>query len=440
MSEELERVKARLRKDREFAEITVSSNGRNLAAWTNLTATEIEEAVREARLVLSGQKKPTGMKTLRNEKHGFEIDIPEAWSPAPVAANRLMDAVSGPTPPGVSNDSFQYGCEDEAFNFVIGPLFPEPLLDDTETEFQLYARDKGFADLHFGRILVAGKEHVWASYFINDKMGKRWNKKYMIVFGGTEYTITATCNDPQWFAKREKDWDAIIQSFRLLVPVDDSAHATDRAQRYRDKRRALIEERIEMRESTGDLYARAYEAVAVGRYAEARSLLEECIRETPDHVLAHKELAVVLKKLGNIRGAIHHRREVRRLAPSDIVNRVNLIELLAGSGKRREALRETRELLVQSPNDPVLQEWEQKLLYFRFTDYRILFFSCLAALLLLDLGLLTGGISIREVWCIRLMMIVPVGGMLVSAPWVGIPRLAAGLVAGALYLFLLMRT
>jgi tetratricopeptide (TPR) repeat protein len=195
-----------------------------------------------------------------------------------------------------------------------------------------------------------------------------------------------------------------------------------------------------MRGVLGDLYARAYEAVAMGHYAEARPLLEECIRDRPDHVLAHKELAVVLEKLGDIRGAFRHRREVRRLNPADIVNRVKLVELLAGSGKRGEALRETREILTMSPTNPVFQELEQKLVHFRFADYRMLFFSCLACLLLLDLGLLTGGMSIRNVWFIRLTMIVPVGGMLVSGPWVGIPRIVAGLVAGALYLFFLMQS
>jgi hypothetical protein len=193
-----------------------------------------------------------------------------------------------------------------------------------------------------------------------------------------------------------------------------------------------------MRENTGDLYARAYEAVAMGRPKAARPLLEACIRETPDHVLAHKELAVVLQKTGDFKGALRQRDVVRRLCPDDIVNRARLVESLARSGKRGAALQEVRDLRTRWPAQPMLMELEQKLVHFRFTDYRLLFFSSLVSLLLLDLGLWSGGVAIRGVWCMRLLMIVPVGGMFVSGPWVGIPRIVAGLAGGAMYLLFLI--
>jgi tetratricopeptide (TPR) repeat protein len=266
------------------------------------------------------------MKTYRNEQLGFEIDMPEEWLPSPI--------------PGVGpKDFIQFGCPNEAFNFEVGPLFPERLLEYTELEFRLYAQHKGYTDLEFGRITVGGREHVWARYHIRDEWGDRWNKKYVIVFGGTEYTITATCNDPQWFAQREQDWDAIVTSFRLTESRKRDARA------HKERRKEIA----------GPLYERAYEAVAEGRYAEARTLLEKCLRDDPEHVLAHKELAVVLRQLGDVRGALDHRRKVKRLDPSDTLNRVNLSALLEILGARDEALQEIEELLALQPNNQEFQ-------------------------------------------------------------------------------------
>ena len=67
-------------------------------------------------------------------------------------------------------------------------------------QFKRYAHAKGYTALELGRTTVQGKDHIWARYH----MGNRdWTKKYMIVFGETEYAITATCFDQQEFLKRE---------------------------------------------------------------------------------------------------------------------------------------------------------------------------------------------------------------------------------------------
>ena len=268
-----------------------------------------------------------GMKTYRNKDLGFEIDVPEEW-PRPIrdASGSLI---------------FVHGSH-EAFNIIVGFRLPERLLEYTEFEFRQYAQSRGYTDLEFGRILVGGRDHVWARY----NMGSgAWSRKYMIVFGGIEYAITATCFDLPTLAERERIWDAIVKSFTLSKQREQDI-VTLKAGRSR---------------IAGDLYERAYEAAGEGHYAEACRLLEQCLSENPNHILAHKELAFVLKNMGDVRGALPHRQEVKRLDPSDKVNRFNLAGLLALLEAREDALREVEELLTMEPGNPGFLEFRRVL-------------------------------------------------------------------------------
>jgi len=264
-------------------------------------------------------KKSDEMKTYRNKEAGFEIDVPEEWS----------------LPTGGTQDDIRC-LPDEAIHFAIGPLLPEHLPDYIEREFTQYARDKGYTDLQFGRISAGGKEHVWARYHEGHGV---WSKKFMLAFGGIAYVITTSGANPTTFAKREKVWDTMVTSFRLSE----------------SREQGISKLKARRREIAGQLYEMAYEAVSEGRYLEARDLLERCLSDNPDHVLAHKELAVVLKKTGDLRGALSHRREVKRLDPSDTVNRFNLADSLAVLGARDDALQEVEELLSMEPYNPTFQ-------------------------------------------------------------------------------------
>jgi tetratricopeptide (TPR) repeat protein len=363
---------------------------------------------------------PGGMKTYRNDRHGFEIDIPSNWS---VPDNlEGIERVFGPVPLTDAHDFLQFGCWDEAFNLVIGPIGTEPSLDDTELEFTIYAQDHSFRDLDFGRITVGGREHLWARYRIEDQMGIRWNKKYMIVFGGIEYSITGTCNDPQWFVDREQDWDAIIESFRLLVPIVGPDQDDSRTSRLLDRRRDLNERRLARRTVAGTLYGRAYDAVEMGNYPGARDLLEQCLAENPDHTLAHKEMAVVLKKLGDKRGALRHRMEVERLDPSDYGNRMDLVELLAGCGFRKEAMREVDELVELMPDDGNVQNLKASLVNKPRPNYRLLFILSIGYFLIVDWAALIGGIVQKIPWLVGFLCLPAAHYLNLSGRWVGLTR------------------
>lgn len=299
---------------------------------------------------------------------------------------------------------------------------------------KLKAQNMEYTDLEFGRISVGGREHVWARYQMTPGI---WAKQYLIVLGGIGYAITASCKGTS-LAQREKVWDAIAASFRLLSPVDGPVTAsgeTYRDVRTADKMREMLEERLETREAYGQLYVRAYEAVAERRYSEARVLLEKCLREDPDHVLAHKELAVVLKAQGDMRGALRHRREVKRLDPADTINRANLTELLAGFGAKREALREADELLALQPGDRAYQKLRTSLVDHSRPNFQIRFFCSMAFLIVMNAGSLAGWEILKEVgWVPVPFMLLATFHAYKSGPWVGIPKKLSALMAVALLL------
>jgi tetratricopeptide (TPR) repeat protein len=362
-----------------------------------------------------------GMKTYRSDRHGFEIDIPEAWLEP--EHPELVEKLFGEAPPITDpHDWNQIGCADEAFNFVINPLGMEPPLEDTEDEFTIYAHDHEFRGLEFGRITVRNKDHVWARYSIQDPMGTRWNKKYMIVFGGTEYSITGTCDDAQWFSKRESAWDAIVTSFRLLVPTAMFDPDPYRNYRLADQRREITEKRAMIRDIGGTLYGQAYDACEMGNYSQARALLERCLSENPDHELAHKEMVVVLKALGDKKGALRHRKAIKQLNPSDTLSRVDLVKLLAGCGYRKQAVREVDELIAQKPHEAIYQNLKKELLNNQYPDRRVQFFLSIAFFLFLDVVFWLQGKDLNPSWVAGILCLPAAYYLNLSARWVGFTR------------------
>ncbi len=359
---------------------------------------------------------PGGMKTYRNDRHGFKIDLPGHWQVIGPSTHfdRYLEPIGSTDP----HDFFQFACPEEAFNFVINPLGLEPALEDTESEFTIFAHDHHFYDVVFGRINVGGREHVCAYYHVLDRMGERWNKKYMIVFGGIEYSITGTCNDVQFFARREHDWDAIVKTFRLSVSVDDSSLNSSHNARLLEQRRDITEKCLLIRQVGGVTYGQAYEATQMKNYPLARSLLTQCLLENPDHLLAHKEMAVVLKKLGDKRGALRHRREVKRLNSADMGNRFDLVDLLAGCGSQKEAAREVDELIAMDPDNNQYQQLKANLSH--RPNFQVRFLMSFLYLGFVIYDALKGGIVLEAFWLAAIGCIPAAHYFNQSGPWVGL--------------------
>ena len=205
------------------------------------------------------------MRTYLNDELGFEISLPEHW----------------PEPEFMHPDCVIINCAPiESFNIIVGPLIPERILEYTAVEFRQYAGSKNYSDVTIGKINIGDKEHVWAKYNMG---GENWTKKYMIVFGGIEYAMTGTCYNKEQYSEKEQNWDNIVRSFRLS-----------------DWRRKQVKGLKEYRSlRAGELFEKAYEASSDGHYLDACNMLEECLEKDPNHILAHKEIAFILKNIGD---------------------------------------------------------------------------------------------------------------------------------------------
>jgi tetratricopeptide (TPR) repeat protein len=257
------------------------------------------------------------MRIYCNEDLGFSLNIPDDWS-GPINLNSgtvLFDRAPV-----------------ESLNIIVGPQAPEMLLEYTQQQFFHYANSKGYTDVEVGAIMVESKDHAWAGY---DMGGGKRAKKYMLVFGGVEYAVTALCFDKRNFGEQEKQWDMIVQSFRLS------------AWRLHDME-IMVQHRTAV---AGTLYQSAYDAASKGFYQEACRMLEKVLREIPDHIPAHKELAFILKNTGDVKGAQIHRQVMKRLDPSDQINRYNLAMIYFMLGSKAAAIKEMDELLSTQPGD-----------------------------------------------------------------------------------------
>jgi tetratricopeptide (TPR) repeat protein len=159
--------------------------------------------------------------------------------------------------------------------------------------------------------------------------------------------MTATCFKQKSLLEMEKDWDAVVKSFRLSTHVQVDIYDT-----FTLKEGEKDEWHEARSIAGGPLYAEAYKAMESGQFFKARSLLEICLSEDNSNVLAHKELAVILKRQGDLSGALFQRQEVKRLSPLDMVNRHNLVGLFVALERKDEALIEANEIIEQFPVDP----------------------------------------------------------------------------------------
>ena len=154
------------------------------------------------------------MKVYRNEKLGFEMDVPDEWS---MSVSREHHLLSCDLVIFVSEYYEEFKIEIEKLNY-------EPSPEQVKNKYRKLSRKNNYTSLSFGKIVVAEKEHIWARYY---QGGGKWTKNYEIFISGFLYTFIANCFVQYMLLDREKVWDGVVSSFHNLPSQPSDLHKAD---------------------------------------------------------------------------------------------------------------------------------------------------------------------------------------------------------------------
>jgi len=129
---------------------------------------------------------------------GGRITLPSGWHSQGFFRRLLNRTVGG-------NAVDFFGPHGSSIKFAIGPIVPEPTVEEQRHELERIARKFGHDVVDVGEIEVAGKQHATITVHV-PLVGIL--KNYSIVFEGLEFLVTAHGD--------EAVCDRIVKTFSML--------------------------------------------------------------------------------------------------------------------------------------------------------------------------------------------------------------------------------
>jgi hypothetical protein len=138
------------------------------------------------------------VKTYRNDKWGFTIALPKGWREPSWLFRLFLRRRQQREQPEF------YGPYHSKMKFSIGPIHPIPEVVEQQKNLERMAMNHGYRVIDFDVIRVGGKDHA---VMVFEASGIGEVKTYSLIFGSTEYLITAQ--------GRIHEADYIVKSFRV---------------------------------------------------------------------------------------------------------------------------------------------------------------------------------------------------------------------------------
>ena len=116
-----------------------------------------------------------------------------------------------------------FGPNDASIKFAIGPISPEPSIQEHMDNLERIAEKYGHSVLEIASIEVEGKKHATMVYDIPIRSFHTLRlKNYHLIFSGLEYVMTASIAtissalEQIHVYENEVTYDSIVKTFRLL--------------------------------------------------------------------------------------------------------------------------------------------------------------------------------------------------------------------------------
>ena len=136
----------------------------------------------------------------RNQRWGFELDLPPGWA-EPGFFRRLL-SFGRYAQQGVHPEFYSRGGS--SIKIAIGPISPVPSAEEQQRNLVSIAGRHGHDVIETGTMQVGGKDHATMLCRVP---GVGVLKTYSLIFGTTEYLVTA-----------RGDWhlcDSVVESFNV---------------------------------------------------------------------------------------------------------------------------------------------------------------------------------------------------------------------------------
>lgn len=196
---------------------------------------------------------------------------------------------------------------------------------------------------------VAVLKDTWGSYLHHRQVSPGGKAKFEQVPAG-DFHLRVQFHSGRLLTRSfrvDRDHAADDRDLKLELRARDAETTRDSL----GARHVVTAQELKVSDDVQQRFRKAWKAMEIGSWFEARKLLEECVEKAPGYFDAWNNLGVVARRVDDLEAAEGHFRMALHLRPEAYEPHANLSEVLSALEKRDEALAMAKRAHRIRPND-----------------------------------------------------------------------------------------